>query len=51
MICFFLIQKLQQIEELKIKQKSGAVLEANQLEKLNSEDDLIEELEKLELNK
>jgi hypothetical protein len=42
---------LQQIDELKKKRASGTVLEANQLEKLVSEEALIDELEKLELHK
>lgn len=42
-------KKIAQIEDLKKKQKEGVVLEKNQVDKIKSEDDLIEELEKLEL--
>jgi len=37
-------KKLRQIEELKTKQRSGVELEANQLEKLNGESELLKEL-------
>jgi uncharacterized protein with WD repeat len=40
-------KKLRQISELKDKQKSGAQLNEDQLEKLRKENDLIEQLNKL----
>lgn len=43
-------KKLQQIDELKKKQMNGVKLEANQLEKIKSESELLKELEDLELN-
>jgi uncharacterized protein with WD repeat len=45
----FSLKKLQQIEELKKKKSSGVKLEVNQLEKLETEDALLDELESLKL--
>jgi translation initiation factor 2A len=42
-------KKLKQINELKSKQKEGQVLGQNQLDKLNSEDSLLKELQSLQL--
>lgn len=42
-------KKLQAIEKLKVQQKEGKVLEKNQVEKLQSEDSMRAELEKLSL--
>lgn len=42
-------KKIAQVEDLKKRKAGGENLEKNQLDKLKSEDDLIEELEKLQL--
>lgn len=43
-------KKLRQVTDLKEKQKSGVVLEKNQLDKLSSEADIIKELEALKVS-
>ncbi|XP_052785014.1 eukaryotic translation initiation factor 2A-like isoform X2 [Mya arenaria] len=43
-------KKLQQVEKLKEQQAAGKTLEKNQLEKLKTEDSLLEEIEALEIS-
>lgn len=40
-------KKIDDIEKLKKRKESGQILEANQLEKIEKENEIIEELEKL----
>lgn len=42
-------KKIDDIEKLKKRKESGQVLEANQIAKINKENEIIEELEKLKL--
>ena len=51
-ILFFITyfqKKIAQIEDLKQRQSGGEKLEKNQLDKMYMEDDLLEELEKLDI--
>lgn len=43
-------KKMKQIEDLKMKQKEGKILEQNQLDKLKSEKDIINELQTLQIS-
>jgi uncharacterized protein with WD repeat len=46
---FYLIKKLAQIDDLKKKKAAGEKLEKNQIDKLSSEQELLDEIKKLEI--
>ncbi len=46
---YVFLKKLSQIDDLRQRQKAGEKMEKNQLDKIKTESELTEELEKLEI--